>query len=125
MSALKGNSNRKKYNKKPLVMTFHGWTGSGKNFMSELIASHMFSNEKVKKLRYHLINGQTDFPLVAEITTYKVIILNYYSSVKTDNIRILFLSMIGCAGIILGESLKLYTLGYEINKYQQISKQLE
>jgi pantothenate kinase-related protein Tda10 len=87
LSALKGNSNRIKYNKKPLVMTFHGWTGSGKNFISELIASHMFRDNKVKKLRYYLINSHSDFPLGTETTAFKVTILNYYNSLKSIILR--------------------------------------
>jgi len=75
LSALAGNLHRSKYNKKPLVMSFHGCTGSGKNFLSDLIASHMFKWEKVKKLRYHVIHGRSEFPLQSKINYYKVNIL--------------------------------------------------
>jgi len=74
LSALAGNLHRSKNNKKPLVMSFHGCTGSGKNFLSDLIASHMFSSEKVKKLRYHVINGRSKSSMQSKINDYKVII---------------------------------------------------
>lgn len=72
LSALKGNSNRSNNNKKPLVMSFHGWTGSGKNFIADLIATHMFKTEKIRKLRHHVFNGRADFPLESKINEYKV-----------------------------------------------------
>ena len=28
--------------RKPLVMSFHGWTGSGKNFVSKFVAESLF-----------------------------------------------------------------------------------
>lgn len=83
LSALKGNSFRSKHNKKPLVMAFQGWTGSGKNFITELIANHMFGDEKVKKLRYHLIRGRSEFLLETQKSSYEVFILIYCYSVIT------------------------------------------
>jgi len=75
LSALKGNSRRSSYNKKPLVLSFHGWTGCGKNFISDLIASHMFSSEQIKKLRYHVIHGPRDYTEQPDLSEYKVNIL--------------------------------------------------
>ncbi|XP_060866091.1 torsin-1A-like [Metopolophium dirhodum] len=71
VSALAGNLHRSKYNKKPLVMCFHGSSGTGKNYLSDLIASHMFYWEKVKNLRYHVIHGRSDFPMTSQIEHYK------------------------------------------------------
>lgn len=73
LSSLRGNSARSSSNKKPLVMSFHGWTGSGKNFVTDLIANHMFPKEKIKKLRYHVIHGRADFPIKSKLQEYKVI----------------------------------------------------
>lgn len=75
LSALKGNNYRSKNNKKPLVMSFHGWTGCGKNFITDLIATHMFGSEKLKQLRYHVFNGQSDFLVHSKLNEYKVMIL--------------------------------------------------
>jgi len=72
ISALRGYLHRSKNNKKPLVMCFQGSSGTGKNFLSDLIASHMFESEIVKNFRYHIIQGQTDFPLQSKINDYKV-----------------------------------------------------
>lgn len=71
LSALAGNLQRSKSNKKPLVMCFQGWTGSGKNFLTELIASHMFTSEAVRKLRFHVIHGRSDFIYQSQINVYK------------------------------------------------------
>lgn len=72
LSALKGNYGRSSNNKKPLVMSFHGCTGCGKNFITDVIATHMFGSEKVKKIRYHVINGRSDFMLQSKTIQYKV-----------------------------------------------------
>ncbi|XP_022163448.1 torsin-1A-like [Myzus persicae] len=80
LSALAGNLHRSRNNKKPLVMSFHGCTGSGKNFLSDLIASRMFTSEKVKKSRYHVIHGRSEFPMQSKINDYKE---KLYSNVKS------------------------------------------
>lgn len=72
VSALAGNLHRSSNNKKPLVMSFHGCTGSGKNFVSDLIANHMFKEEEIKKVRYHVIHGRSEFPSHSKINSYKV-----------------------------------------------------
>lgn len=90
LSSLKGNSNRSKNNKKPLVMSFHGWAGSGKNFISDLIASHLFKTKKIQNLRYHVTNGRADFPIKSKLNDYKVnIFFNYIS--KGNRHKIVFL----------------------------------
>lgn len=90
LSSLKGNSNRSINNKKPLVMSFHGWAGSGKNFISDLIASHLFKTKKIQKLRYHVTNGRSDFPIQSKLNYYKVnIFFNYIS--KGNRYKIVFL----------------------------------
>ena len=35
--------------KKPLVLSFHGWTGCGKNFVSDIIAKHLFKKGRDSK----------------------------------------------------------------------------
>jgi len=74
LSALKGNSRRSISNKKPLLMSFHGWTGCGKNFISDLIANHMFGSKNIQKLRYHVIHGPRD-NIESNIFNYKVCII--------------------------------------------------
>jgi len=72
VSALAGNLHRSRNNKKPLVMSFHGCTGSGKNFLSDLIAKHMFDSKKVRDLRYRVIHGRSEFSVQSKINDYKV-----------------------------------------------------
>lgn len=89
LSALKGNFNRSTQNKKPLVMSFHGWTGSGKNFVTELIANNMFNTEKVKNLRYHVIHKRSDLVSSSELNNKKVHFFSFitksYSKSKIKN----------------------------------------
>jgi predicted alpha/beta-fold hydrolase len=37
---------------KPLVLSFHGWTGNGKNHMAYVIARSLYKNE-LKTVHYH------------------------------------------------------------------------
>lgn len=53
-------------------MSFHGSTGSGKNFLSDLIAKHMFNSKKAKDVRYHVIHGRSKFPEQSKVNYYKV-----------------------------------------------------
>ncbi|XP_062515439.1 torsin-1A-like [Corticium candelabrum] len=41
ISMIRGHTNNPSPTK-PLVLSFHGWTGNGKNFVSDLIAEHIF-----------------------------------------------------------------------------------
>lgn len=76
LSALKGNDNHSIHIKKPLVMSFHGWSGSGKNYITEIIANHMFKSENIKRLRYHVITRLSKITTRTDYT--KVFFLIYY-----------------------------------------------
>ncbi|GIY83189.1 torsin-1A [Caerostris darwini] len=55
---------------KALVMSFHGWTGSGKNYASKMIADFLY--EKGAQSDFvHWYIGTRDFPHVSEITKYQ------------------------------------------------------
>lgn len=46
---------------KPLVLSFHGWTGSGKNHVSQIIAENLY--KKGSKSKYvHVISSPHYFP---------------------------------------------------------------
>jgi len=47
--------------KKALVLSFHGWTGSGKNYVSRFIAESMFS-EGLRSKFVHFFSGPLHFP---------------------------------------------------------------
>lgn len=60
--------------KKALVMSFHGWTGSGKNHVSQMIVKHMFQKGAESQFQ-HLYIGTRDFPHEEEVNKYRVIFL--------------------------------------------------
>jgi len=62
---------RKQEPKKALVMSFHGWTGAGKNYVSKFIAESMF--KKGLKSKYvHLFISTLHFPNEGEADIYKL-----------------------------------------------------
>ncbi len=58
--------------KKPLVLSLHGWTGTGKNFVSQLIAENIYQKGMTSSF-VHLFTATAHFPHEAHIDTYKVI----------------------------------------------------
>uniref|UniRef100_A0A673LCB6 Torsin n=1 Tax=Sinocyclocheilus rhinocerous TaxID=307959 RepID=A0A673LCB6_9TELE len=56
--------------KKPLVLSLHGWTGTGKNFASQLIAENIYK-KKMRSRFVHLFSVTAHFPHKANIDTYK------------------------------------------------------
>ena len=57
---------------KPLVLVFDGWSGSGKNFLSDLIAQHLYKNTDSKYV-HRWIAGK-DFPHQDKVHEYHGII---------------------------------------------------
>ncbi|KAM7368749.1 hypothetical protein PAMP_013057 [Pampus punctatissimus] len=56
--------------KKPLVLSLHGWTGTGKNFVSKLIAENIYV-EGMGSSFVHVFTSELHFPHASEINTYK------------------------------------------------------
>ncbi|KAI1904718.1 hypothetical protein AGOR_G00008590 [Albula goreensis] len=56
--------------KKPLVLSLHGWTGTGKNFVSQLLAENIYK-EGMASSYVHQFVSTTHFPHPSEINTYK------------------------------------------------------
>lgn len=56
--------------KKALVLSFHGWTGGGKNFVSQIIAEHLFQ-EGINSEKVHLLISTHHFPHTSKIELYK------------------------------------------------------
>merc|ERR1719334_1861009 len=67
--ALRGHA-RNKSPSKPLVLSLHGWTGSGKNFVSKFIADSFYTLGLASKF-VHLFIATLHFPNQGEVTTYK------------------------------------------------------
>lgn len=64
--------------KKPLVMSFHGTMGTGKNFVCELIIKHFY--KKGENSSYvHKYYARRDFPIESEVEIYRVSASNFLS----------------------------------------------
>lgn len=57
--------------RKPLVLSFHGLPGSGKNYVVSMIANALFKKGE-KSGHYHFFNGRSDFPNDNKVALYKV-----------------------------------------------------
>lgn len=57
--------------KKPLVLSLHGWAGTGKNFVSQLIAKNIYREGMDSKF-VHLFTSELHFPHSSQLETYKV-----------------------------------------------------
>lgn len=56
--------------KKPLVLSLHGWTGTGKNFVSKLIAENIYK-EGMDSSFVHVFTSTLHFPHQSQNATYK------------------------------------------------------
>ena len=65
LKALVGHLNNKSPNK-ALAISFNGWTGSGKNFVSKIIAEHIFK-KGLESNYVHLIIATHEFPHQSEV----------------------------------------------------------
>lgn len=61
---------------KALVLSFHGWPGSGKNYVTKFIAESLFKKGTKSKFVHHFI-GRMHFPEEDRTRQYQVI---YYRS---------------------------------------------
>ena len=68
--AVRGHQSNKKPSK-PLVMSFHGWTGSGKNFVSQFVAESLYRHGLNSKF-VHLFIATLHFPDAKRTEEYKV-----------------------------------------------------
>lgn len=69
LKAIVGHLNNKSPSK-ALAFSFNGWTGSGKNFVSKIIAEHLFRKGMDSKY-VHQVIATHDFPHQAELKDYK------------------------------------------------------
>uniref|UniRef100_A0A0K0DF72 Torsin-like protein n=1 Tax=Angiostrongylus cantonensis TaxID=6313 RepID=A0A0K0DF72_ANGCA len=58
--------------KKPLVMSFHGFTGSGKNYVAEIVANSTFRNGMRSNFVHHIV-ATSEYPDKHKINEYKVL----------------------------------------------------
>ncbi len=57
---------------KALVLSFHGWTGVGKNFVSKIIAEHLYKNGMDSKF-VHFFASDLHFPHTSKISLYTLV----------------------------------------------------
>lgn len=57
--------------KKPLVIVLNGSPGTGKNFVADRIAKHLYKNGEKSKY-VHKFYGRTTFPLESHVPQYRV-----------------------------------------------------
>ncbi|KAM4696585.1 torsin-1A-like [Rhinophrynus dorsalis] len=69
---LKGVSGflKNKNPKKPLTLSFHGWTGTGKNYVSQILARNIYP-EGLNSKFVHQFVATLHFPHATQINTYK------------------------------------------------------
>ena len=89
IKAIVGHLNNKSPNK-ALALSFNGWTGSGKNFVSKIIAEHIFKEGMESKF-VHQIIATHDFPHQSELERYKRNLRSLVSTSVSQCSRSLFI----------------------------------
>lgn len=56
---------------KALGLSFQGWTGTGKNYVSQILAKHIYKKGMQSKY-VHLISATREFPHAGKLQQYKV-----------------------------------------------------
>lgn len=69
--ALKSHRKNLFHSQKPLVMSFHGTPGTGKNYVADRIVKYLYRRGDNSKF-VHKFRGRVDFPLASEVNTYRV-----------------------------------------------------
>ncbi|TFK08361.1 Torsin-1A [Platysternon megacephalum] len=68
---------RDKQPRKPLVMSFHGWTGTGKSFVSKIIARNLYQRHEARRRFVHQYDAVLHFPHAEHIKKYKEQLQNW------------------------------------------------
>ncbi|CAO1384492.1 unnamed protein product [Diamesa hyperborea] len=82
-NAINSHYNSINNSKKPLVMSFHGTPGIGKNFVADMIAEAVFEKGASSKF-YHKIHGSMDFPGKDSVGFHKEKLVNLIKSSVKD-----------------------------------------
>ena len=75
---------------KALVLSFHGWTGGGKNFVSRIITEHLYKQAMESKF-VHLFVSTLHFPHKSNLDMYKDQIRNWIKGNVTMCARTVFI----------------------------------
>ncbi|CAL8387754.1 unnamed protein product [Boreogadus saida] len=76
--------------KKPLVLSFHGRTGTGKNLACELIVKNIYK-EGMDSRFVHFINSELHFPHISQVETYKSQLQHWIRGNVTNCARSMFI----------------------------------
>ncbi|XP_067106218.1 torsin family 1 isoform X1 [Osmerus mordax] len=76
--------------KKPLVLSLHGWTGTGKNFVSHLIAENIY-REGMRSGFVHIFTSELHFPHPSRLEIYKSQLQQWIKGNVTNCPRSLFI----------------------------------
>lgn len=85
VSALRSHYSHLDTSTKPLVLSFHGTPGTGKNYVADHIAKHLYkhglNSTFIKKFM-----GRTDFPMESDVNYYRVsyILHNLYMLLSSN-----------------------------------------
>ncbi|KAL1509429.1 hypothetical protein ABEB36_004168 [Hypothenemus hampei] len=90
VDALTSHFNPNFQNHKALVLSFHGMTGTGKNYVSNFIADSLYINGVKSKYVHHFI-GRLHFPDESKIPQYKEYLYNNLKAAIKDCPRQLFI----------------------------------
>lgn len=69
--ALQSHIKNLQLSQKPLVISFHGTPGTGKNFVADRIVKYFYKDGDLSKF-VHKYRGRIDFPLASEVDIYRV-----------------------------------------------------
>ncbi|CAH1970662.1 unnamed protein product [Acanthoscelides obtectus] len=75
---------------KPLVLSFHGWAGSGKNYVSNFIAESLYKYGTKSKF-VHLFVGRIHFPVREEFKVYQQQLYSWLKGNMTQCSKQLFI----------------------------------
>ncbi|XP_075227373.1 torsin-1A-like [Lycorma delicatula] len=70
LNALRGHLSKKNPSK-PLTLSFHGWPGSGKNYVTDFIVKSLYS-EHYKSPNVHTFVAKINFPLQSQVQQYQI-----------------------------------------------------
>ncbi|XP_007256609.1 torsin family 1 isoform X2 [Astyanax mexicanus] len=76
--------------KKPLVLSLHGWTGTGKNFVSQLIAESIY-RKGMSSGFVHLFTATAHFPHEMHLESYKTQLQQWIKGNVTNCPRSMFI----------------------------------
>ena len=89
LKAVVGHLNNKSPNK-ALALSFNGWTGSGKNFVSKIVAEHIFKRGMESSF-VHQIIATHDYPHQSDVEFYKHHLRNLVAKSVSECPRSLFI----------------------------------